>query len=572
MDIGSKIIEGRYIILEKLGQGAFGEVFRAQDQVGGITVAIKTIPDEVGRNETGLTDFRKNFQLIHALHHPHIAAPLTLEFDKTRGKYLLIMEFVDGVNLAVFRKSQPERKVPIEKAVRICRQIADALDFAHKKSILHRDIKPENVHITAKGDVKILDFGLASEIRSTVLKFSRTIGALATAGTRPYMAPEQFEGKPPGPGVDHYALGVLFYELISGELPFQSDDVQVLMNAVCHVAPTPLEALTKAQNFILLRMLAKNPAKRFPSAGAFVSALEKTLEPSSKAPKIMAMLAGLALVGGVGWYILKPPPVTPVEQVTADLFQQMLRKKAAIFRNGIGIVPSFLGCTPLVYNQSKTALIRSASHQGWDILVRKDLQAIVDDQGMVNYFKTGKTNQEQIKLSAIKTSQSIVVGNCVEDELHLRVIDTNSVALAAASGSLVEEQKKAKQGRYIDNRDGTIEDTRTGLIGLKNANCFGKKEWEQAKSAAANLASGSCGLTDGSSKGDWRLPTKNELETLMDWQKSGAFSGVQTNDYWSSTASANSTSFAWYVSLSNGYVYGSVKTNDLYVWPVRGGQ
>ena len=613
MEIGSKIIDGRYAILEKLGQGAFGAVYRAHDLVSDVDVGIKTIPDEVSRDETELTDFRKNFRLVHSLHHPNIAAPLTLEFDKVSEKYLLVMEFVDGIGLAKFRKAQPGRKVPVEKAVNICRQIADALDYAHKKSVLHRDIKPENVHVTAKGDVKLLDFGLASEIRSTVLKLSRTVGALAIAGTRPYMAPEQFEGKPPGPGVDHYALGVLFYELVSKELPFQSDDVQVLMNAVCNVAPTPLEELTKAQNVILLKMLAKDPtqrfqsagaflsalkatlegkllsdyrrsfdgdkldvkraleicsslsdtldkeriagkvgreinpeyvlvsqdrdvrfldfweddfkdvpdhagsrfykapeqlrekrqtpessiyslgvifyelvssrlpfdspdiqtlteqvcnknpelvselnkaqnqivqkalakapAKRFQNAGAFVSALKKTLAPPSKTPKIMAALTGLALAGGVGWYFLAPPPMkplTPAERVAEDLFQQMLSKGTPIFRNGIGLVPSFQGCSPLVYKQATTALIRSSNKKGWDILVRKDLQALVNDQGMVNKFKTGKIGQSRIKLNEIQESQMVVLGECEKDELHLMVIDTNSVALAAASGSLVD--------------------------------------------------------------------------------------------------------------------------------------
>ncbi|MBF8274898.1 MAG: caspase family protein [Magnetococcales bacterium] len=126
--------------------------------------------------------------------------------------------------------------------------------------------------------------------------------------------------------------------------------------------------------------------------------------------------------------------------------------------------------------------------------------------------------------------------------------------------------------RYVDHGDGTITDKKTGLVGLKNANCFGEKPWEEAMASARSLANGSCGLSDGSRSGDWRLPTKEELPILMEWEKSSAFSGVQTNYYWSSSTNASNTSNAWYVYLGNGYVSNAVKAYSPYVWPVRGGQ
>jgi hypothetical protein len=141
--------------------------------------------------------------------------------------------------------------------------------------------------------------------------------------------------------------------------------------------------------------------------------------------------------------------------------------------------------------------------------------------------------------------------------------------------------------RYTDNGDGTVTDNRSGLIWLKNANCFGPENWKTAMQSAANLAHGQCGLTDGSTPGMWRLPTREELEAMVDnsymwpalsnaagtgqWTEDDAFSGVQTNFYWSSTTGAGNASYAWDVNLRNGDVYSSDETDGDYVWPVRGG-
>jgi hypothetical protein len=141
--------------------------------------------------------------------------------------------------------------------------------------------------------------------------------------------------------------------------------------------------------------------------------------------------------------------------------------------------------------------------------------------------------------------------------------------------------------RFVDLGNGTVQDTSTGLIWLKNANCFGTKAWQDAMDTAASLADGQCGLTDGSVAGDWRLPTKEEWEALFDtnyhgpalsnaagtgqWSEGDAFNNVQSYYYWSSTPYESSTDYAWRVNLSNGYVSYGYKPGSGYVWPVRGG-
>ncbi len=159
---------------------------------------------------------------------------------------------------------------------------------------------------------------------------------------------------------------------------------------------------------------------------------------------------------------------------------------------------------------------------------------------------------------------------------------------------LAQQQAKEKRSqastsyRYIDNGDGTVTDTRSGLIWLKNANCFGEQNWKTAMQSAAKLADGQCGLSDGSKAGDWRLPTKEEWKAMIDtkyrtpvisnaagtdkWQEGDTFSGVQASTYWSSTAYASDTGYAWNVYLGGGGVFLVFKTNmNYYVWPLRGG-
>ncbi|OAD18622.1 secreted protein containing DUF1566 [Candidatus Thiomargarita nelsonii] len=142
--------------------------------------------------------------------------------------------------------------------------------------------------------------------------------------------------------------------------------------------------------------------------------------------------------------------------------------------------------------------------------------------------------------------------------------------------------------RYIDNGDGTVTDNRTGLIWLKNANCFGRQTWKKAMRSVKNLATGQCGLSDGSRAGEWRLPTKDEWRAMTDkgykklalsnaagteqWKEGDAFSGVQSSRYWSSTTRANFRTYAWYVNFYDGYVNFNNKDNTNHVWAIRGGE
>lgn len=284
----------QYELKCELGGGGFGCVYLARDTVAGIDVAVKGLPPLVRHNKEELENIRRNFALVSRLHHPNIAAALTLhpvakavygnnaDAEKLRvfeGDTLVVMQYAPGVTLSQWRKQFPENKVPFGKALEIVRQIASALDYAHQEKILHRDIKPANVMIETGADgkvtVRVLDFGLAAEIRSSIGRVSCEI--TDTSGTRPYMSPEQWTGCRQGPATDQYSLAVLFCELVTGEVPFASvfetGDPAIMVNAVKNETLEKPLGLPKQAYAALVRALAKKREARYGSCMEFVAAL-----------------------------------------------------------------------------------------------------------------------------------------------------------------------------------------------------------------------------------------------------------------------------------------------------------
>ena len=327
-DVGASL--GRidqYELIRELGGGGFGCVYLARDTVAGIEVAVKGLPPLVRLNKEELENVRKNFALVSRLHHPNIAAALHLQkvekafyddksdAEKLRvfgGDTLVVMQYAPGVTLSQWRKQFPDGKVPLDKALEITRQIASALNYAHKEKILHRDIKPANVMIESGADgsltARVLDFGLAAEIRSSMSRVSQSV--TDTSGTRPYMAPEQWGGRKQGKETDLYSLAVLFYELVTGEVPFASvfdtGDPVLMMNVIETKNLEFSSELSKPIRRALIKALAKKREDRFGSCSEFIDVLVGRgvlTAPGGKTfGKIAAVgLLALGLAGGV-WY------------------------------------------------------------------------------------------------------------------------------------------------------------------------------------------------------------------------------------------------------------------------------
>lgn len=229
-EVGDLILD-RYKVLSELGQGGMGVVYRCFDETSGVEIALKALPPELSHNTLEMEDIRDNFRLVHNLHHPNIASYNTLERDQANGNYYLIMECVEGEDLRHWiRRKHKEGPLTVETILPIIHQVAEALDYAHNHRIIHRDIKPGNIMIDTEGQVKVLDFGLAAQIHSSMTRVSMAYHG--TSGTAPYMAPEQWRGQVQGEAADQYALAVMTYEMLAGHLPFENTDVSVLREAV----------------------------------------------------------------------------------------------------------------------------------------------------------------------------------------------------------------------------------------------------------------------------------------------------------------------------------------------------
>ena len=284
----------QYTLVRELGGGGFGTVYLARDTVSGVEYAVKGLPPMVRNSVEEMENVRANFALVSRLSHTNIARAYVLHLAKdvvycdpsVRAKLrvdpddtLMVMEYAPGVTLSKWRRQFPGGKVPLAQALMIVRQVAAAIDYAHGERILHRDIKPANVMVETKPDgglvARVLDFGLAAEIRSSMGRVSREIHD--TSGTRPYMAPEQWLGDRQGPATDQYALAVLFYELVTGTVPFASlfdtGDPVLMMTVVTTRAPKFPADLPDHVRLALARALAKNPEDRFASCGDFAIAL-----------------------------------------------------------------------------------------------------------------------------------------------------------------------------------------------------------------------------------------------------------------------------------------------------------
>jgi tetratricopeptide (TPR) repeat protein/predicted Ser/Thr protein kinase len=304
---------GRFAISKRLGAGGMGQVYGAEDTTLKRFVAIKRMAPQADSTEADRKRLLKEAQRASALNHPSIGA--IYDVVEHAGELWLVMEYIEGETLRR-RLRQP---ISTDEFFAIATQCCEGLQAAHEKGIIHGDIKPENIMLTPGNRVKILDFGVARRVWSTnpndATKSMETM--TASGGTPAYMAPEVLLQQHDDGRSDIFSIGLVFYEMLGGEQPFQSDSLATTVAKIVHIEPPPLKNVSASLAAVVTRAIAKNPEKRYPTAAALLDDLRRVQQGSK--PKRLASspgafrhyraLAALALALAIVALLVLYPPV-----------------------------------------------------------------------------------------------------------------------------------------------------------------------------------------------------------------------------------------------------------------------
>jgi serine/threonine protein kinase/Tol biopolymer transport system component len=320
---------GAYTIVDFLGRGGMGDVYRARDRQLDREVAIKILPPLFTKDTDRLLRFEREARTLAALSHPHIGAIYGLEH--VDGVPALVLELVDGPTLAERLSQGP---LTVRNAVAIAVQIADALEAAHRQGIIHRDLKPANVKVATSGCVKLLDFGLAKGVdhhdtrsaSDTLAVSPTTSGPGAVMGTAAYMSPEQARGEPVDARSDLFSLGAVLYEMVTGRKPFSGDTASAILEAILNDTPPAPRAfnpdLPLILDHVVMRLLAKDRGARHQQASAVRIELQRLvgeLDAGSsrwlrRRRRSALAAAAIVLVGTAIWTARRPAPGALVDR------------------------------------------------------------------------------------------------------------------------------------------------------------------------------------------------------------------------------------------------------------------
>ena len=316
--IGRDILNGQFQILQKIGSGGMGSVYKALQRDMNRMVAVKILHPKLTNRKDLVSRFRREARAMSHLTHPN-TVKVFLYGELEDGSLYIIMEFLDGKNLN--QTVRAEGPMPVERALPILIQACGALDEAHKQGIIHRDLKPENIFLCTQGGMKdsakVLDFGLAKVTEREMRPGSLILTQEGMVfGTPEFMSPEQAQGKTLGPASDIYSLAVILYEVLTGKLPFEAKTAMEYIQMHVTSPPTPIHERAPDRKFppllwpVIARALGKKPEDRFASAADFAEAMQCVLKGATELPPHLMGLADAKTVR-LGSGQVKLPPMDP---------------------------------------------------------------------------------------------------------------------------------------------------------------------------------------------------------------------------------------------------------------------
>jgi serine/threonine protein kinase/tetratricopeptide (TPR) repeat protein len=326
---------GHYRIIEKIGAGGMGEVYRARDSRLERDVALKFLHVAALGDEAARHRFRKEALALACLNHPNIG--MIFDFGSEEGADFLVMELVEGQTLFVMVRAGPLSE---KESAALGMQVASALEEAHERGIIHRDLKPSNIAVTAKGQAKVLDFGLARLLQSAAgadLTASLT-EPHAVAGTVPYMAPEQLRGEPADARSDIWALGAVLYEIATGQRPFPEELAPRIIDAILHRTPVAPRAANPGVSVdferIILKCLEKEPENRYQSAKELGVDLRRLAMPQP--PRYSQPPAGKIMLAVLPFANLSADPEQ--EYFSDGLTEEMIAQLGSLQPQRLGVI------------------------------------------------------------------------------------------------------------------------------------------------------------------------------------------------------------------------------------------
>ena len=516
LTIGTQL--GSLEVTALIGRGGMGEVYRARDTKLKRDVAIKILPDEFSRDADRVSRFQREAEVLASLNHPNIGAIYDLQ--EANDALFLVLELVEGETLADRIARGP---IPVEEALDNAKNICQALEAAHENGIIHRDLKPANVKITADGQVKVLDFGLAKAMENTprnaTLSNSPTLSMAATQGglilgTAAYMSPEQARGRNADQRSDVFAFGCVLYEMITGRQAFQGEDVSDVLASVLKSEPDfnllPAE-LSPRLRAALRRCLEKNPKRRWHAVGDLriemeaaeddppVAVAEEQRAPRSQSlwkgavPLLAAVALTAAITGVVVWNFR---PVSPVDvtrfSITLGEGQQVTASSTA--RPSIAISPDG---TQILYEASSRLYHRAMSEsEARPIPGTENFNFVVNSvfspDGRSVAFIAAK--DQTIKKIAVSGGAAVTMGPA-ENPFALSW-GTDGIVFAGAKGIMRVSENGGKPDLIVATKAGEVlNDPQIlpggdGVLFTLVAGPGGPNQWDESKIAVQSIKSG----------------------------------------------------------------------------------